>query len=162
MLGDIRQWLTDHKYKFAVSLTLGSGLGESVTVRVSLNKLTVQRGKDLFTQLDKWASEGAKEFGLMNVGDAVFATFTAPLDTIYTLTLTTNGIKHFVHETTNRNEALGFMLDRFVAIRDNEITSIHLATIDENKAHISCQNRITGDKLSFDWKITERIIPYCG
>lgn len=161
MFGDIKQWLNDRQYKFTVFPALGSDFGESVTVGVSLDKLNVQQYKDLFNQLDKWTVEGAKEFDLLDVEGVVFATFTAPLDTVYTLTLTTNGIKHFVHETINRNEALGFMLDRFVAIRDDERVLIHLATINGNKAHISCQNRITGDKLSFDWKITERITPFC-
>ena len=162
MLGDIRQWLTDHKYKFTIFPAFGSVFGEAVRIGVSLDKLNVQRCKDLFNQLDKWTAEGAKKFDLLDVEGVVFATFIAPLDTVYTLTLTVNGVKHYAQETTNRNEALGFMLDRFISVRDDERTIIHLAIIDEHKAHISCHNRDTGDKLSFDWKITERITPFCG
>lgn len=162
MLGDIKQWLNDHKYKFTVFPALSSDFGKSVTVGVSLANLTAWQCKDFFAQLDKWTSNGVKEFELIEVDGVVFATFTAPLDTVYTLTLTVNGVKHFEGETSNRNEAGGAMLDRFIAIRDDERSLIHIATLDRNKAHISCQNRDTGDKFSFDWKITERITPFCG
>lgn len=162
MLGDVKKWLDDHKYKFILYPELGSEYGKTVTARVPLAGLSEGQCKDLFVQLDEWLANGVKAFNLIEIKGDIFATFTVPLDTVYTLIFIENGVRHFVYETVNRNEALGFMLDRFINVRDDERSIIYFATFDRNKAHISCKNKETSDKFLFDWIIVDRTVPFCG
>lgn len=162
MVGDIKSWLKDHKYKYCVFPTLGSKMGKAVTVGIPLNELAVFQCCEIFTQLDKWVARGASGFELIEVDNVIYATFNAPLDTIYTLTLTVNGVKHFVHSTTGYDDARGVMLDRFIRARNGKGIFIHLATIDTDEAHIKCMDKETGTELSFDWNIVAKTTPFCG
>lgn len=162
MVGDIKNWLKDRQYNFCTFPTLGSKLGKSATIGVALTDPTPYKCRELFKQIEKWVAHGADGFELIEVANVIYATFDAPLDTIYRLIFTINGVKHCVYEATNVNEVRGDMLEEFLMASNNKDRIVGFATIERDKARVSFIDKKSGGECSLDWKITSETVPFCG
>lgn len=156
MVSKIKEWLDEHGFNYNVVYNATLERQGNALIKVCFDEMPPLKVAELFTQINEWIVGGCDNATFTIVNDAPHCAFTAPLDSMYTLTYALDGTPTVITRSKDVNEIRGIMLDRYIHVRDGK-HDIRRSIIGLDTAGVAFEDG-AGKVHTLEWYISREFI----